>query len=195
MAKRREPTRVSDSDQNLERAQEQLWILRARQGDHQAFHELVGKYDRRLLYFMRRFERDPERASDLVQDVWLTVYRKIGKLELPEAFRTWLYRIAHAKAVTAIRREVRSDPQEHSLHNVNQTSRDGSSRRLDEADLVHRALERISTDHREVMVLRFLEQMTLEEMGEVLACPPGTIKSRLHYAKEAMRRAVEELEK
>lgn len=185
---------MSDSDQNLERAHEHLWVLRARQGDRRAFHELVEKYDRRLLYFMRRFERDADRASDLVQEVWLTVFRKIGKLESPEAFRTWLYRIAHAKAVTEIRRDLRRDLPERTLDGAMLVSRDGPPGGLDEADLVHRALEHLSIEHREVLVLRFLEQMTLEEIGEVLCCPPGTVKSRLHYGKQAMRRAVEELE-
>jgi RNA polymerase sigma-70 factor (ECF subfamily) len=129
-----------------------------------------------------------------VPEVWLTVFRKIGKLESPEAFRTWLYRIAHAKAVTAVRRDVRRSLRDHSLAGSQSTSDDGRLGRLDEAELVHRALERLSPDHREALVLRFLEQMPVEEIGEVLGCPPGTVKSRLHYAKEAMRRAVEELE-
>ncbi|WLD13035.1 RNA polymerase sigma factor [Planctellipticum variicoloris] len=185
---------MSDSDEKLNRAQEYLWVLRARQGDRQAFQLLVEKYDRRLLYFVRRFERDSDRASDLVQDIWLTVFCKIGRLELPEAFRTWLYRIAHAKAVATIRRDMRRVPKESSHDSKVATGDAGASCRLDDADLVHRALERLSSDHREILVLRFLEQMTLEEISDVLACPSGTVKSRLHYAKEAMRRAVEEFE-
>lgn len=182
---------MPDVDQTLEQAQEHLWVLRARKGDHQAFHELVEKYDRRLLYFMRRFERDANRASDLVQEVWLTVFRKIGALESPAAFQTWLYRIAHAKVVTAIRRDVRRDLPEHPLQ---ESAAASGNKQLDDVDLVHRALECLSADHREVLVLRFLEHMTLVEIGEVLCCPPGTVKSRLHYAKQEMRRAVEELE-
>jgi RNA polymerase sigma-70 factor (ECF subfamily) len=183
---------VSDSEQNLDRAQEHLWVLRARRGDREAFQGLVDKYDRRLLYFIRRFERDAERASDLVQEVWLTVFRGIGKLESAEAFRTWLYRVAHAKAVTAIRRGSRQGAAAHVVDGPALASDGGAPARLDTADLVHRALERLSAEHREVLVLRFLEQMALEEIGDVLSCPPGTVKSRLHYAKQAMRRVVEE---
>lgn len=185
-----EPTKVTDVDQALAQAQEILWVLRARQGDEQAFRELVEKYDRRLLYFIRRFERDANQASDLVQEVWLTVFRKIGTLESPAALQTWLYRIAHAKVVTAIRRAVRRDLPVHLL----QDAAAAGDKQLDDADLVHRALECLSADHREVLVLRFLEQLSLEEIGEVLGCPPGTVKSRLHYAKQEMRRVVEELE-
>jgi RNA polymerase sigma-70 factor (ECF subfamily) len=64
---------------------------------------------------------------------------------------------------------------------------------FDNAELVHRALEDLSVDHRRVLALRFLEEMSIEEIAEVVGCSAGTVKSRLHYAKLALRRRIEEL--
>jgi RNA polymerase sigma-70 factor, ECF subfamily len=185
---------MTRTETELRRVQEQLWVLAARRGDDDAFGRLVDAYDRRLLYFVRRFERDVDKASDIVQEVWLTVFRKIGKLTSAESFRTWLYRIAHAKAVTSIRREMRAGQVGRSLEATAPKPRTNQHEALDNAELVHLALERVSVEHREVLTLRFLESMTLDEIAEVLARPVGTIKSRMHYAKQNFRQAVEELE-
>ncbi len=64
---------------------------------------------------------------------------------------------------------------------------------FDDAELVHAALVGLSVDHRRVLTLRFLEDMPIEEIAEVVGCAPGTVKSRLHYAKLALRRRIEEL--
>ena len=66
--------------------------------------------------------------------------------------------------------------------------------KLDEAQLVHLALARISPPHREILALRFLESMSLDEIAQVLGRRIGTVKSRMHYAKQSFRRAVEELD-
>ena len=59
-------------------------------------------------------------------------------------------------------------------------------------ELVHRTLQSLSPEHREVLTLRFLEQMEIDDIAEVVGCPPGTVKSRLHYAKGVLRRQIEE---
>jgi RNA polymerase sigma-70 factor (ECF subfamily) len=183
---------MNEGEDDRSRIQRHVWVWRARQGDRAAFQCLVDEYDRRLLYFMRRFERDPHRALELVQDVWLTVFRRIGKLEFPNAFRTWLYRIAHAQAVNAVRRKVREPLCEPLMGNDIPMRNSAST--TDEAELVHRALEQISPEHREVLLLHFLEGMPLAEIGEILDCPAGTVKSRMHYAKQALRSAIEEMD-
>jgi RNA polymerase sigma-70 factor (ECF subfamily) len=180
----------------VKRVQEQIWVLRAQNGDKESFEMLVDAYDRRLLYFVRRFEHDVDKAMDLVQEVWLTVYRKIGKLNSPDRFRTWLYRIAHAKVATRIRRDMRETKANLSTRTKTAESADGrqSEKRIGNAELVHLALERISPQHREVLALRFLEDMQLKEIAEILKCSIGTIKSRMHYAKQSFRQVIEELE-
>ncbi len=143
------------------------------------------------MYFIRRFERDPHKALDTLQDIWLTVWKTIGSLQKPEAFRTWIYRIAHGAVVSSIRAEQRRRELEH--HPSRPPPRLPSALpALDAADLLHYALEQLSPEHREVVTLRFLEDMTIDEISAATDCPCGTVKSRLHYAKQAIQQLIEE---
>src|SRR5262249_46771824 len=87
--------------------QERDCVQRAKQGDAAAFRQLVDRYDRRLLYFVLRFLPDADRALDVLQDVWLTLHRRLSGLRAPEAFRVWLYQIAHDKVIDVLRRDRR----------------------------------------------------------------------------------------
>jgi RNA polymerase sigma-70 factor (ECF subfamily) len=182
------------ANEDLQQIRERLTVLHAQQGDRAAFARLVDLYDRRLLYFVRRILGESDGALDVLQSVWLNVYRNLRKLKAPDAFRVWLYRIAHDRAVTELRRRGRlpvllDDSQV--VPAVDGNSVDESA--FDNAELVHVALECLSVDHRRVLTLRFLEDMSIEEIGEVVGCSAGTVKSRLHYAKQALRRRIEEL--
>jgi RNA polymerase sigma-70 factor, ECF subfamily len=106
-----------------------------------------------------------------------------GSLRSPDAFRAWIYHIAHGKVIEAIRGETRRRQveQESERNGAAVATRTGAA--LEAAEPVHFALARISPEHREVLTLRFLEEMTIEEIAEAVDCPVGTVKSRLHYAR------------
>jgi RNA polymerase sigma-70 factor (ECF subfamily) len=179
---------------DLERLETEVCVLRAQDGDADAFRRLVLLYEGRLLYFIRRMVQDADRALDVLQDVWLTAFRRLHSLRSPAAFKTWLYRIAHGKAVDIVRRERRESviSANSELEEAIADDETGSER-FENAELVHRALEQLSLLHREVLTLRFLEDLELAEIAEIVGCTLGTAKSRLHYAKLALRRKVEEL--
>lgn len=170
--------------------QERLLVAQAQQGDASAFQVLVRACEPRLLYFIRRFEQDEHRAADVMQDVWLTVFEKLRRLRSANAFRGWVYRIAHDRLVTHIRRDRRS-PQLMDVSDADVASVDEFVR-SELAEAVHEALGRLSADHRAVLTLRFLEDLSLAEIAEVLRERLGTVKSRLHYAKAALRRRLQE---
>jgi len=183
------------AEMNGQAINELLIVLRAQAGDRTAFHTLVDSYQDRLMYYVRRLLHDADRANDVLQDVWLDVFRTVGRLRSPKAFRVWLYRLAHDRAVRQIRRETLE-----SRHNeqASRIATDADSwnelELLENAELVHLALEKLSVVHREVMVLRFLEEMNVKEISEVQNCSEGTAKSRLHYAKCALRKIISELD-
>jgi RNA polymerase sigma-70 factor (ECF subfamily) len=178
---------------DLDSLREISWVIRARTGDRQAFMALVEAYERRLLYFIRRFERDPNRALDVLQNVWLIAWKTIGKLRKPQAFRAWLYRIVHAAVVAEIRGQQRRRAVETERCDPPPIERlSPEYEAVDSADLLHHALEQLSPEHRTVVLLRFLEDMTIEEIAAATLCPVGTVKSRMHYAKHALHKAVEE---
>lgn len=186
---------MADIEQQLEQKEEALNVALAQQKNPLAFRALVELYDRRLLYFVRRLLGESEEVFDVVQSIWLQVHRSLHKLASPHAFRIWLYKIAHGQVVTVLRKQGSHNP----LAIVNEQTIDVPDQSqdlqlLENAEQVHVALQDLSVDHRRVLVLRFMEEMSVEEIAEVLACNVGTVKSRLHYAKEALRKRIQELE-
>ncbi len=183
-------TDFSDDPQLL---RERVLVLRAQLRDRAAFHQLVTLYQERLAYYVHRLVQDWHQSCDILQQVWLDVFRTLGKLQSPGAFRVWLYRIAHDRVVTCIRRQrVDSDARELLTVDAIETEHSNDLDLLENADLVHFALNKLSVIHREIMTLRFLEEMDVKEIARVTQCSEGTAKSRLHYAKIAMRRIIRE---
>ena len=175
----------------LEQFEEALLVLKAQQGDRGAFHALVEQYDRRLLYFIRRMLADPDEACDVLQRVWLIVFRQLQRLQTAHAFRVWLYRIAHDQTISVLRKKrVQISIEDRPLDGVPDDSLREAA--FETAEALHRALQSLSVDHSRVLTLRFLEEMSIDEIAAVLDCSPGTIKSRLHYARAALRRRIEE---
>lgn len=177
-----------------EHAEERETVLRAQSGDRAALSRLVDAYDRRLLYFVRRILDDHDAAFDVLQAVWLTVHRKIRGLKSPNAFRVWIYRIAHDKAVSELRKKNRRPvPVEDVAITGDEPDQSDAEKAFDNSELVHAGLQRLTVDHRRVLTLYFLEDMQVNEIAEVLGCSDGTVKSRLHYARTALRRRIEEM--
>ncbi|MCA9057911.1 MAG: sigma-70 family RNA polymerase sigma factor [Planctomycetaceae bacterium] len=175
-------------------AAERVTILLAQQGDRSAFARLIDTYDRRLLYFIRRMLGDSDGALDILQTVWLIVLKKLPRLKSPAAFRVWLYRITHDQVVSFLRRKSRW-PQSLADPPVpdDSDSTDSTDATIENVELIHRALQDLSVPHRQVLTLQFLEDLTIDETAAILDCNPGTVKSRLHYGKQALRRRIKEL--
>ncbi len=166
-------------------------MLRAQVGDLGAFHELVELYHERLTYYIHRMVQDSHESRDLLQQVWLDTFRTLAKLQSPGAFRVWLYRVAHDRAVNHLRRKrVDLNAREQLAVEAIETEDRNDLELLENAELVHFALNKLSVIHREVMTLRFLEEMDVKDIARVMKCSEGTVKSRLHYARNAMRRII-----
>lgn len=172
-----------------ERLHAQLLVLRSQAGDGDAFEELVARYHPRLRYYLRRILPRADHADDVLQEVWLAVFRALPRLADPAALTAWLYRIARDKASV----QWRGRQPERSLDVldlVEEPSQDNEFRQED-AQEIHASLDQLTPGQREVLVLRFLEDMTYEEIAKVTGCPIGTVRSRLYYAKSALRQAIE----
>jgi RNA polymerase sigma-70 factor, ECF subfamily len=175
----------------VDRLYERLLVLRCQMGEETAFTELVERYGPRLSYYLRQVLNGADRVDDVSQDVWLTIYRKITRLAEPAAFGVWLYRIAHDKAALSTRGQRR-----HCQVNEAELTDPATEEPMfsvDDAELVHAGLAKLAPELREVLVLRFFEEMNYNEIARATDCPVGTVRSRLHYAKQALRCAVERL--
>jgi RNA polymerase sigma-70 factor (ECF subfamily) len=184
---------LSQLHDELEQLRERIDVMRAQAGDRAAFGQLVSRYQERLMYYVHRLIEDRHQSQDVLQEIWLDVFRKLGQLRSPAAFRVWLYRCAHSRSIHHLRRR-RSDSHVNDPQALPEDAADcwNELALLENVELVHSSLEKLSPEHREVMVLRFLEGMDVKEIAEVVECNEGTAKSRLHYAKVALRRIIEE---
>lgn len=171
-------------------------MLRCQIGDEHAFERLFDRHHVRVLYYLRGLVGAVD-ADDVLQRVWLKVYRKIGGLERPEAFRAWLYRIARNEAISRLRKRRKRVPLEDVAgHDELAVDPDAPEEGLPDADIeaLRGALGRLAEHHREAITLRYVQTMSYREIAEVLETPVGTVRSRLHYAKRALEAAMRERE-
>lgn len=176
------------SDQ-AERLYERLLVVRCQTGDEDAYRELVGRFGPRLQYYLRKLSARADRADDLAQEVWLDVLRQLPRLKDAGAFTTWLYRIARGKVMLDARRNGRVPATTPDVEWI--ADREDEIFSTDDAARIHAALDRLEPAQREVLVLRFVEGLSYDEIGQIAACPLGTVRSRIYYGKAALRRLLE----
>ena len=167
------------------------WLaLRCQSGEPGAFEDLISVMERPLHYYAMSLTGSEDSALDVLQEVWLRAFRGMRKLRDPGSLRPWLYSITHGVAVDRIRRDYTRDKAEHAQYEEFQEAQEPSFAGEDAA-AIHHALSQIGVKHREALVLHFLEDLSLAEIAGVVGCSEGTVKSRIHYAKRAMKQILE----
>ena len=183
------PSSVPATAQSL---YEQTLVVRSQIGDDAAFHDLLKLYSPRLHAFVSKMlcRNSGDGAEDLLQEIWVSIFRSLPGLLDVTKFRAWAFRIARDRIYAEYRRRKlpfksldEVDPQVLLEPEPNSSS-------IDAEDL-RRCLDALSPGHREVLLLRFFEDMNYEDIARVTSCSLGTVRSRIHYAKQALRRAVE----
>jgi RNA polymerase sigma-70 factor (ECF subfamily) len=175
-------------------------VERCRQGDARAFAQLVSMHERMVYSLAARLLGDAEEAKDLSQEVFLQVFRTIPRFEGRSSVKTWIYRIVvnqchNRRRWWVRRRRDQGRPIEDlTAHDeaqlaATQTDKDpyGDLERREKARLVQAALAAISFDQRAILLLREVEGLSCEEIGQALSLPIGTVKSRLARGREALR--------
>jgi len=171
----------------------ELLVVRWLRGDPEAFGAIVGLWERSLFYYVRRLVESEADAWEVMQEAWLKVLRAGKSLRDPGAFPAFLYRTARNAAVSRLRQKgVRLETREAVEGDAREVADDWVED-FDDADEVHTALDRLAVSHREVLTLFFLKELSLEEIAGLLEIPVGTVKSRLHHARRAMRQCLENL--
>jgi RNA polymerase sigma-70 factor (ECF subfamily) len=165
-------------------------IRQAAKGNVESFNLLVSRWEKRVYNYLLRITANREDALDLTQDTFLKAYQNLRKLEDSGRFAPWLYRIAHNEAYSMFRkRKPETDVDEIEPESTgNKVTVGGSSVFPIELSLaVTSALDRLSVDQREAVVLKIYQGFKFEEMSEILSCPVSTIKSRLYTALELLK--------
>lgn len=161
-------------------AEELTWVARIRFGDESAMDLVVTKHRQRLIRVAANVLRDRHEAEDIAQEAFLKAFREINKLRDDRAFSGYLYRICVRLCMDRLRsRKPTSEIIEQG---------DGSTGNAVETQiLVERLLSKLSPDLRMTLVLREMEQLSYDEVAEVMNVPVGTVRSRLHAARERFR--------
>lgn len=160
------------------KAIEVLWVLRAQVGDRQAFDPLFQWSERLLRPHIHAIVRDRAALEDVLQNVFLTVYRKIQWLNDPDLFRPWIFRIATREALRyrRLNSDRREDPFDEAFAGVSPAG-GLSNAVLSEQTL--RGLADVSAESRAILSLHYLEDLSISEAAAILGVPVGTAKSRL----------------
>jgi RNA polymerase sigma-70 factor (ECF subfamily) len=170
----------------------ELLVLRCQQGDASAFELIVRMWERSLFYYLRRLASSEEDAWDLLQETWLKTFRSIGSLRDPRSLPSFLYTTARNAAVSRLRNGKLGRELTCPLNAETLEVSDNDESAFDNADHVHHALDRLPLQHREILTLYFLEDLSHEEIARLLGIPLGTVKSRLHYAKSSIQKILQE---
>lgn len=159
-------------------------IAKARKGDVEGYNLLVSRWEKRVFNYLLRLVSNREDALDLSQDVFLKAYQNLPKLDDPERFSAWLFRIAHNQAFSLLRKRR---PEGDLTHERAAYQAAGSMLPMELSLAVETALGRLSEDQREAVLLKVYQGFKFEEMAEILGCPVSTVKSRLYTALDLLK--------
>ena len=186
-------------EKNRSNEEEQQLIQLASKGNHKAFQTLVETYQGRMFAVALQFSRDKDRAEELVQETLVRAWTHLPRFQGGASFFTWVYRIMHNLNIDHHRRQQRRKTGEyddsvgraiveHGVGHAGQPLEDGmtATHRSELRGLISQALEQISEDHRQILVLREIEELSYEEIAEVIGIPKGTVMSRLFHARRKL---------
>ena len=175
------------------------FVRRVQQGDVGAFDQLILKYRERLFSIIYNLTSNREDAADLTQDAFIKAFRSINRFKGKSSFFTWLYRIAINGALTHLKRNrLRRFFSFETIHEemgatdimealAVHTNSDKSALLSELQEKLNEALHKLSPNHRTVVVLFEIEELSHQEISEIMQCSVGTVRSRLHYAKQQLQ--------
>lgn len=181
-------------------ADDQRLIESLRAGNEQAYEELLARFQQPVYTLSLRLLNDEGEASDVVQEVFLKVFRNIGTFRGQSSLKTWIYRITINEAHNARRwffrhrrREIELDTDPGEARSWKETIADGSRSPFEvafdheQASIIEAALKRINPVFRSAVVLRDITDLSYEEISDILGVSLGTVKSRILRGREALR--------
>jgi RNA polymerase sigma-70 factor (ECF subfamily) len=165
-------------------------IQAARAGDHHAFAQLLRRYDDRMRGLAYKLLADRSKMDDVLQESYLKAYRALGRFKDGSEFGTWLYKITYNTCIDELRRSRRAPVGDAEIEPA--SSRPGPERQVTAADQVRRALAELPPDQRLTVVLVDGEGFDNATAAKILGVAPGTVASRLHRARNALRTVLAE---
>jgi RNA polymerase sigma-70 factor (ECF subfamily) len=174
---------------------EQLPVLQAKAGEPEAWDILFRRYQLPLYVYVFELVHDEQTSLDLVQETFIAAVRYIGSLRDDAKFGSWLFGIAHQKCIQRWRKQNHEELLPDDIPDMPDESENSPDdlliQREQEAEFMN-LLDQLPLPQRSVLLLHFVEDFSLEEIAGITGVVVGTVKSRLHYAKRALRKLLEE---
>ncbi len=163
-------------------------IARIAGKDEAALRALLARHQVRLFRFVQRLVRNEAIAEELTNEVFLEVWRNAGKYEGRASVTTWLFSIAHHRAVSVLRKrgEETWDPDEAERLEDAGDGPEVAAQKSDKSAILRRCMAELSAEHREIIDLVYYHEMSIAEAAEVLAIPANTVKTRMFYARKRL---------
>jgi RNA polymerase sigma-70 factor, ECF subfamily len=180
---------------NANSEQESWWVLRAQSGDREALNALLQSIQASLYRYILSLVRDEALAEDVLQEVFLRIYRKLGWLREPQVFRAWAYRIATREAFRHLKQERQVADRlgdESAVAEANLALSQSNELAPELIERLQHLVAKLSPASRAVIVLYYFHEMSLDQTAAVLDIPLGTVKSRLAYGLESLRQRFRE---
>lgn len=187
------------SENSSEAAIDLQLVKEVQAGNVRAFDQLIRKYRERLYSVIYNMTANREDSADITQEAFIKAFRSIKKFHGRSSFFTWIYRIAVNTAITHLKKRrlrkyfsfdnmqeegLESEVLNHLMTNA-ESSRSGVLKELQEK--LNEALQNLSINHRTVVVLHEVEGLSHQEIADIMECSEGTVRSRLHYAKQQLQ--------
>jgi len=167
----------------------ELLVMQSQKGNTKAFELLVKRWNKRLISFAYKYLKDIDQAKDIAQDSWISIHKGLNRLSDPTKFNTWAFRITYNKIMDEFRKknEFISDEGLEVAENTEletiETERWSS---------VAEIIKKLSPAHKSILKLFYLEQQSIKKISSILALPEGTVKSRIFYARELLKKKYKE---
>ncbi|ANS75957.1 RNA polymerase subunit sigma-24 [Paenibacillus yonginensis] len=175
----------------------------ARKGNQDAFAELVELYKDKVFHLAYRMLNNRHESEDIVQETFLRVYKNWDKYDENQKFSTWMYRIATNLCIDRLRKRKPNFSLDAELNDQDGTA-DGYSlipgdNRTPESEflisetqqIIHQAIAGLPAKYKTIMILRYLQELSLQEIGDILDMPVTTVKTRVHRGREFLRKRLE----
>lgn len=177
----------------------------ARNGDRNAFAELVELYKDKIFHLAYRMLNNKQEAEDAVQETFLRVYMNLHRYDENQKFSTWIFRIGTNLCIDKLRRRKQTysldaemtDGEGNDYYAMLPSDEDTPEKQLIVSETqaqIHRAIETLPEKYKSVVILRYLHDMSLQEISDVLDMPVTTIKTRVHRGREYLRKRLEQEE-
>ncbi len=161
-------------------------IALVKKGDREAYREIVERYMKRAYYLALSFVRNAQDAMDISQDAFIRAFRKIKKFDTKRAFFPWFYKLLKNLCLDHLKRSRRIH--EVPLDGVRILKREQEDREMKE--VLWQGIESLPMEQKEVIILRYFQQLSYKEIAETVDKPIGTVMSSLYYAKRKLKEAI-----